>query len=673
MIGMFPTLGQAQRRVALVIGNNAYEGSAKLSNPVNDSLLLGEMLQRDLGFEVIRRKDLDRRGMFDAVNEIAELGRGADAVVVYYSGHGVQGPGGNFLLPTDEKISAYEHIRRDALPVSELVSALQNTGARVALLILDACRNFAFGEKSAIKGLARPEYGSSNLLVAYATQEGSTITEGPTGGTSAYARALTEQFRRTELPLLEALDEVAETVKRETLNRQRPTRTGDMKVRTCLIQGRCVAGVIQESSRVVAPPNVHDIKDEDTEYWRQIVDQQKPYLFLQYQIRFPNGKSLETARMKVGSALKSKSGCALREFNLSLEVEFDWSGNCKDGLADGVGTKTYYRAGLKMLEWVGTLDRGLPTGTWKGTAFSTGAKAAKSITISFLADGNISPSQSFTLNDGTRYDGNTDATLASQIGNPNGKGKMIFVDGGVYEGDWVNKQRTGQGVLIFPTRNVPGASVKYTGEFKEGAFSGFGTLLQTSGVSYVGSWNNGLRNGRGKVVFADGGTYEGDFVNDRRTGRGVLTFPPKDNPDAAMTYVGEFKDAIFQGEGTMTFKSGAVYVGNWLNGKRYGRGRYSAPNGETYDGDWLEDQKSGHGTHILARTNNPEALVRYVGDFSENSPNGRGTLTWGNGAVYIGEVQNGRAHGNGELRRPDGSTVKGQFDKTRNIADGPLR
>jgi hypothetical protein len=297
----------------------------------------------------------------------------------------------------------------------------------------------------------------------------------------------------------------------------------------------------------------------------------------------------------------------------------------------------------------------------------------KSNTISFLVDGNISPIQSFTLNSGTTYQGETDATLASQIGNPNGKGKMVFFDGSVYEGDWVNRQRTGQGVQVFPKNTVPGASVKYSGEFKDGAFSGFGTLLQTSGISYAGTWINGRRNGRGKLVFADGGTYEGDFVNDRRTGRGVLIFPSKTSNDAATTYVGEFKDDLFNGEGTMTFKSGASYVGHWLNGKRNGQGRYSALSGETYDGDWLEDQKSGRGEHVLAKTNNPAALIRYVGDFRENAPNGRGTLTWGNGAEYVGEVQDAHAHGYGELRRPDGSNVKGKFDKDRNIADGPFQ
>lgn len=663
---------RAQKRVALVIGNNAYAGSDRLNNPVNDALLLGDVFRQDLGFAVIRRNDLDRRGMFDAVHEIAEKGRGADVVVVYYSGHGVQGPGGNFLIPTDANITAYEHIRRDALPVSDVVDALQNTGARVALLILDACRDYAYGTKSASKGLIRMENLSGNLLVAYATQEGATAAEGR-GKYSPYARALAQQLQRVSLPLLEALDEVAEMVKQETLNRQRPTRTGDMKVRTCLIEGRCVAGSINETRVVVVRHDVQDSNVGDADYWHQIMAQSELHQFLQYQLKYPNGKFLEAARKKIGTALKSKSGCALREATLSLEVEFDWTGNCKDGLADGVGTKIYYRAGVRVQEWVGKLDRGIPTGTWKGTSFGTAPSAVKSNTISFLVDGNISPIQSFTLNNGTTYEGVTDATLASQIGNPNGKGKMVFADGSVYEGDWLNRQRTGQGVQVFPKSTGPGASISYTGEFKDGAFSGFGTLLQTSGISYTGTWINGRRNGRGKLVLADGGTYEGDFVNDRRTGHGILIFPPKTSTDAAMTYVGEFKDDIFNGEGTMTFKSGASYVGNWSNGKRNGRGRYSAPSGETYDGDWLEDQKAGRGEHVLAKTNNPSALIRYVGDFRENAPNGRGTLTWGNGAEYVGEVQDARAHGHGELRRPDGSFVKGQFDKNRNIADGPFR
>ena len=97
---------------------------------------------------------------------------------------------------------------------------------------------------------------------------------------------------------------------------------------------------------------------------------------------------------------------------------------------------------------------------------------------------------------------------------------MVFADGSVYEGDWINRQRTGQGVQFFLKSSVLGAPIKYTGEFKDGTFSGFGTMLQVSGISYTGTWTHGRRNGRGKLVFADGAIYEGDFVDDRRTGRG---------------------------------------------------------------------------------------------------------------------------------------------------------
>lgn len=666
------TNAHAQKRVALVIGNNAYVDPQKLSNPVNDALLVGNVLEQNLGFDVVRRTDLNRTGMFDAIQEISEKGKGADVVVVYYSGHGVQGPGGNFLLPTDANIGAYEHIRRDALPVNDIVDALQSTGARVALLILDACRDYAYGNKSSSKGLVRMENVSGNLLVAYATQEGATATEGR-GKNSPYARALADHLQRTTVPLLEVLDEVAETVKQETLNRQRPTRYGDMKVRTCLIEGRCVAGSTIAANGASGHPAPQNANLGDIEFWNQIQAKTELHHFLEYQIKYPSGKFIEVARKKAGVALRSKSGCALREITLPLDVEFDWNGKCREGLADGFGTKTYYRAGIKMREWVGMFNRGIPAGTWKGTSFGDSPSEKKSVSISFVAGGNISPVQAFTLNNGTTYEGETDASLASQIGNPNGKGRMHFPNGELYEGDWERSQRTGQGVLIFPKSTLPDAAVKYTGEFKDGAFSGFGTMLRVSGASYAGTWINGRRNGRGKLVFADGGTYEGDFVDDRRTGRGILTFAKKPAPEAPVTYAGEFREDMFHGEGTMSFNSGASYVGHWLSGKRHGHGRYSAPSGEVYDGEWAGDQRSGRGTHVLAKTSNPGALISYMGDFRDNVPNGRGTMIWANGAQYIGNVQNARPHGYGELKRPDGTVAKGLFDQSRNVADGPVQ
>ncbi len=662
----------AQKRVAFVIGNNQYEGASQLTNPVNDATLLGNVLQQDLGFEVIRRTNVDRRGLNNLVLDIRDKSKGADVVIVYYSGHGVQGPGGNYLVPVDASIGTYDHIEGEALPAMNIVKALEGTNARVALLILDACRDYAYGNKSiASKGLMRMENLGNNMLVAYATQEGSTATEGR-GGNSPYARALAEQLRRTSVPLLEGLDDVAESVRHETGNRQRPTRSGDLRVRTCLIDGKC-DGSSAATTVAAARPPPRDVAAEDRALWAQIRDRSEPYLFLQYQLRFPNGDFLEAARRKSGPVAKSRSGCGLREYSLPADIDMEWSGDCRDGLADGRGVKRYTRAGVKLVEWSGALQRGIPTGNWEGVFSSGGTNGRKSMTISFNAAGDVNRVQAFAMNNGVRYEGETDATLASQLGQPDGIGTMWFADGGRYEGAWVKNQRTGQGTLFYPPSTSPEAPLKYTGEFKDGAPSGQGTMVRVSGASYTGGWVNGRRSGRGRLVFTDGGIFEGDFVDDRRNGQGVLTFPRKPAPDSMATYSGSFKDDMFHGQGTMTLANGGTYVGTWANGKRDGKGRLVMPDGYTYDGDWVADKRSGNGVLTPSKNNTPGALTSYTGEFRDDLATGRGTLTYGNGASYRGEVVNMRAHGIGEVRRPDGTTASGRFDQSRNVSEGPIR
>lgn len=231
----------AQKRVAFVVGNSAYPGAAFLRNPINDAQLMAGVFKDNLGFDVVIRTNLSRRDFYELAQEIRRIGRGADAVVVYYSGHGLQGPGGNYLLPVDAHVRGIDDVRGEGLPISELVDAIEATDARAGVLILDSCRDYPAGLKGGVKGLRRPDQTGS-VLVAFATQEGATASEG-TGSVSPYARALAEYLRRADLPLLVALDYVSVAVKRETGNAQRPTRYGDMPVLTCLVDG-CVPPVM---------------------------------------------------------------------------------------------------------------------------------------------------------------------------------------------------------------------------------------------------------------------------------------------------------------------------------------------------------------------------------------------------------------------------------------------
>src|SRR6516165_12442374 len=133
-------IAHAEKRVALIIGNSAYQNAPALINPKNDAQDVGKSL-RELGFTTIVATDLNRAGMDDALDRFSRTVGGAEIALVYYSGHGMQFAGKNFLLPVDARLESADDVNRFRLiPLDDVFGVLQGTpGARI--VILDACRN----------------------------------------------------------------------------------------------------------------------------------------------------------------------------------------------------------------------------------------------------------------------------------------------------------------------------------------------------------------------------------------------------------------------------------------------------------------------------------------------------------------------------------------------------
>ncbi len=136
----------ASKRVALVIGNSAYENAPALVNPANDAADMCAALGR-LGFRTLCHTDLRDRAEFEArVAEYVAALDGASAGVVYYSGHGVQAGNANFLIPTKVQLkSLQDNPTRVLYPVDELFDRLRAATPRFQMVVLDACRTDLFG------------------------------------------------------------------------------------------------------------------------------------------------------------------------------------------------------------------------------------------------------------------------------------------------------------------------------------------------------------------------------------------------------------------------------------------------------------------------------------------------------------------------------------------------
>ncbi len=226
----------AEKRVALLIGNAAYLHERTLQNPVNDAVLLGKVLKKELAFDDVQvEKNLDVKAMDDAVEKFAARAQGADVVVFYYSGHGMKSSDRhNFLLPIEASTGRGDSPRldRQAVSAESIRDQLKAAGARVTLVILDACRDGPGGGKSGNKGLTRMG-GGNGLLVAYATEEDNVANDGQ-GKNSPYAEALAAALQQKNMTLLAQFDWVSDKVK-EKYPSQSPTREGTLRADAYLL------------------------------------------------------------------------------------------------------------------------------------------------------------------------------------------------------------------------------------------------------------------------------------------------------------------------------------------------------------------------------------------------------------------------------------------------------
>jgi len=224
--GLLAEARAAEPRVALVIGNGAYRSVPELDNSRNDADDISEQLKR-VGFAVIDGRDLDRSAMYAALGRFAQRVSGTDAGLVYYSGHGMQINGQNYLVPVDLKIgSAFTPF--DLIKLDDVVEALNYT-AGVKLLVLDACRDNPFANSlqqnkssrgGATRGLAKIER-SQGMLIAYSTQSNSVAADG-VGRNSPFTGALVREIQVPGLEVAAMFRRVLINVNRETQGAQTP-------------------------------------------------------------------------------------------------------------------------------------------------------------------------------------------------------------------------------------------------------------------------------------------------------------------------------------------------------------------------------------------------------------------------------------------------------------------
>ena len=222
----------ADKRVALVIGNSAYENVPRLTNPSNDAADVAAKL-KGLGFEVVEGIDLGKRDMEKRIRAFAEALSGADVGLFYYAGHGLQVDQRNFLAPIDAQLKSESDLDFEAVQL-DLVLKNMVRNASTSLVFLDACRDNPLAANLAQvgrsldvgRGLARVETPAS-MMIVYATEPGKVALDG-TGRNSPFTGALLRHIDTEGASIGDVMIAVRNDVLSETSGKQRPFESASL-------------------------------------------------------------------------------------------------------------------------------------------------------------------------------------------------------------------------------------------------------------------------------------------------------------------------------------------------------------------------------------------------------------------------------------------------------------
>ncbi len=220
-----------ERRLALVIGNKNYP-VGPLKNPHNDADDMARVLQ-NLGFDVILKKDLNWLDFLKAIDDFGEkLGR-YDVGLLYYSGHGIQYHGENYLVPIDSKINVAQDIEYTCVNLGRAMAKMEGAKLKTSLIFLDACRTSPFrsiNRGGVEQGFTIPNNPPGSFVV-FSTRAGSTADDNGGGRNGLFTTALLRNLPQANVGLRTMMDNTIIEVSKTSNKAQIPGRydelTGD--------------------------------------------------------------------------------------------------------------------------------------------------------------------------------------------------------------------------------------------------------------------------------------------------------------------------------------------------------------------------------------------------------------------------------------------------------------
>jgi uncharacterized caspase-like protein/uncharacterized protein YcfL len=298
----------AERRVALVIGNNDYQNVPKLEKAVNDAKAVSQALDK-IGFEVMYLPNAGQKKMNQAVNEFAQRISGGGIGVFFFAGHGLQINNQNFLLPIDiDAPKGPNDVDDQAISLVRLQDKLADAKAKFSLLVIDACRDNPLPKKAGRSlggslGLAQPASPNGQIVLfsAGANQQAlDKLNDTDSNPNGLFTREFLPMISTPGVSAADALKKVRSSVTskaRSIGHDQNPAlydqTDGDFYF---------IAGAPKQlaSAGPAAGPTVSQSAIE-LEFWSSIKNSSDPEDFKEYLARYPNGQFASIAQRRVAA------------------------------------------------------------------------------------------------------------------------------------------------------------------------------------------------------------------------------------------------------------------------------------------------------------------------------------------------------------------------------------
>lgn len=277
-----------QRRLAFIVGNSSYP-NAPLKNPGSDARDIAAALGR-LGFNVTLKYDLGKKDFDRSFGEFTKQLRSSDLALFYFSGHGLQIQNENYLLPVDFHADAEADVEYEAFPASRVRKRLEEAGAAVRVLILDACRNnpYRFSRDTG-GGLAAMTQAAQGTLIAFAAGDNQAADDNRGGRNGLYTTHLLATLEQPGISLKDVFEQTRARVWEASNKRQFPALYDQVVGRLILKDGGSPA-VATLGSRSV---------EEDS--WLEVRDSKRRDLLEAFIREFPNSPYVRLARIKISA------------------------------------------------------------------------------------------------------------------------------------------------------------------------------------------------------------------------------------------------------------------------------------------------------------------------------------------------------------------------------------